>query len=376
MKKYASLADYTNNSHHDKILLFQLAKANIHPSVVKGNGQPMHYPSKQGVLLMDEIYDKEVGRRRNIRYAEGVSSIFVDKQDKDIDLKKKVYKAYFLDGKYTADGRNPLVIDFLMKSDYNGTNPNRDPGKKIIYNFVDKGAEFKNNIANDRLEQKAADWCYNAEYNDVLAFARVVIGTNIETMDSEEIRWNMKTIAKTNPAKFLADIENPKIKRKHIILTAIDRGLLKVNLSSNTISWAENPHQPIATPAPVGVDVIDHFVNGTATPDGELVYQAIKEQVRPETKSAKFLNAPIPEFKKDEAPELKPLIHVNDISWKDLKTMYDNAVEKGIITSAKVWKGYGAFKIQGETAMLKALKGDKEMLENLTADLAKSEVAQ
>ena len=237
--------------------------------------------------------------------------------------------------------------------------------KKIIFNFIDKGAEFKNNIENDRLEQKAANWCYEAKYDDVLAFARVVLGSAIENMDSEEVRWNMKNVSKTNPARFLLDIDNPKIKRKHVILTAIDRGILKLNLSSNTISWAENPNQPIASPAPVGVDVVDNFVNGTGTADGEIIYQAIKERVKPDAGVAKFLNTPIPEFKKIEEPELEPLIHVNDISWKDLRAMYDSGVEKGIITSGKVWKSFGDFKIQGETAFLKKLKGDKELLDNL-----------
>jgi hypothetical protein len=370
-KKYGSYEDYKNNLLNDKIFLFQLHKKRQFPSLVRSNGQPMVFPARAEFKMEDEIYDSKLGRRRQIRYALGVKSIFVDEQNQEVDSKRKAVRVEFKDGLAFAKGNDPLAVKFLMMSNYNGANPDRDTSKRIIFEFVDKDSQFREAIDNEKKEWEAVNWVYSDKtpLHDLTSYARVLIGQSIEDMKIDEIRWNLKAIAKSNPSKFMAGMTDPRLKRKQVVYEAIDKGLLGVNYANNTVFWKENPTMPL-TVAPIGVDPIDQFVQASFTPDGEIIFKAVREQVAPVAKNAAMLSTFIPEPKK-EVEVIEPQLNVNPVMWTELKSMYDKAIEKGIIVKAASWIKYGDYKLQGtDDLFIKTLKGDKALFERLSKDLA------
>jgi len=371
-KKYGSYEDYKQNKFSDKIFLFRLHKKRQHPSLVRSNGQPMHFPARAEFKMEDEIYDSASGRRRQIRYAIGVKSIFVDEQTIELDSKRKTQRIEFKDGLAFAKGNDPLAVKFLMITNYNGANPNRDTAKQIVFNFVDKDSEYKGAIEDDKKEWGAINWVYSDKtpLHDLTSYARVLIGPSIEDMKIDEIRWNLKAIAKSNPTKFMSGMNDPKIKRKQIVYEAIDKGLLGINHANGSVFWKENPTMPLSV-APIGVDAVEQFVHASFTPDGEIIFKALREQVAPAVKNAAMLSTYIPEPKKVEEV-VAPVLNVNPVTWTDLKGMYDKAVEKGIITKAGSWIKYGDFKLQGaDDLFIKTLKGDKALYERLEVDVNK-----
>ena len=367
-KKYASLEDYKTNNFKDKLFLFQLTEKNSNPSMTKSDGRPMFYPPKYKFqYLVDEVYDASSGSRREIRYAQGVQTIYVDKQNPELDYTKKNFKSEFLDGLLIIEGSNKLAIDYLMNTNFNKGNPNRDRSKVSVFEFIDKQGEYKNVVANDMKEQEAATWCYNAPFEDVLAYARVKLG-KVEGKDSDEIRWNMRAIAKMNPIAFMSEKDKPLTKRKHSVLNALDRNIIAVNASSNSVVWFENPNQPLTT-APIGVDAIDHFVQATFTNDGELIYSAIVDRMKPVIKNATILNTFIPEARPVEQEVSKPVLEVNAEGWKDLVDMYEAGIDKSVVKKQGAWIMYGDYKIQGKTAFIEKMKTDEKMLEKMKIDL-------
>jgi hypothetical protein len=365
-KKYATMADYKSGNYSDKLFLFQWGKTNNPISVQTAEGNPVIYPSKAPFYLTDEIMDGDI--LRSIRYSQGVTSIFSDEQPEEAKVDsngraKKRYKVIFKDGTLILEGTNKLVIDFMMKTNHNGANVNRDTGKSIKFNFIDKSGGFQKDIDNDKLKQKAASWCYNANFTDVQALARVLMKDSMKDMDSEEIRWNLKKIAELDPKKFLEDTDSDIIKRKNVFYEAIDRGILKVDQSQNTLAWAENPSQPIFRGA-LNADIIDVALSGSTTPEGEVVFAAIREQVMPKPQPAQVLNTTIPDFKKKE-PVAEPLVKMTEEGYSEIKSIYDNAVEEGIIEVAGAWRKYGDFKFNGERAFLTNLRANQEVLDSL-----------
>jgi len=367
LKKYASMADYNREEYEDKIFLFQLTKKKSNPSFSKADGKQIFYPTRSQLLLVDQIYDKDAKKRREIKYAEGVQTIFVDKQNKDIDIPKRAHKAVFMEGLFTVSGEYPELVKFMMRSNFNESNPDRDAKKLAIFKFVDKGKEFREVMEKDQFEQEAIGWCYSAPFKDLLGYGRVLIGPDIEQMDSAEVRFNMKSIATRNPKSFMANLKSPLVKRKQHIYEAIDRDILTINTNTNSISWSDNPRVPLAT-APLGAQIIDHFIEITLTPDGEGIYSAIKDFLNPQpVAEASQFKVPVPvtspEPKKDEEK-------YNADTIESLNKLVDKAVNLDVVEVKKSWHYFDKWKAMGKQKFVTLLKGNKAMLDALKKEVA------
>ena len=366
-KTYGSMADYIGGEYSDKIFLFKLAKENRFPTVVRANGQPMKYPALVQVPLQDTILEK--GIMKNIRYTEGVQSIFTELQNKDTDLKQAIFSAPFQEGVYVVEGSNKTLVEFMMKTNYNGSNPDRNTSKMSLFLFVDRKTDYKDAITKDKAGISATAWCYDEKNWDALsAYARVLMGSEFEGKSSDEIRFNMNMLAKRNPAKFMADKDSPKMKRKHHVLIAIERGILKVVTNTRSIAWASNPSQPLST-APIGLDIIDYFVEATFTPGGESIYTAIQEFLLPKIENAEMLNVEIPKSAPVTNPIVAPLVEVNLVGDDTLENLFDRALEAEVIAKNAMWRAHGDFKAPGKKAFLKEMKGNKALTDSIQEGL-------
>ena len=369
LKKYASMADYKREEYEDKIFLFQLIKRKSNPSFSKSDGKQIFYPTRSALLLIDQIYDKDAKKRREIKYAEGIQTIFVDKQNKDIDIPKRAHKAVFMEGIFTVSGEYPELVKFMMRSNFNQTNPERDSKKLAIYSFVDKGKQFREVMEKDKTEQEAISWCYSAPFKDLLGYGRVLLGPDIEQMDSAEVRFNMKSIASKNPKSFMTNLKSPLVKRKQHVYEAIDRGILTINTNTNSIAWSDNPRAPLAT-APIGAQIIDHFIEITLTPEGEGIYSAIKDFLDPThfAEDKPQFSTPIP-ITSPEPP--KPTeSELSGDTMESIEKLVDKAIELEVVETKKSWHYFDKWKAMGKQKFISQLKGNKSMLVELKKEVA------
>ena len=155
-KKYATIADYKDNNYSEKLFLFQWAKPNKASLIETADGRPIIYPHKATFYLEDDILDSKMKINRSIRYSQGVKTLWADEQDDNTVMdvngnRKRRYKVIFTDGVSILDSTfNPLVIEFMMKTNFNGSNPDRDVSRPIVFNFIDKSAGFKDYIDKDK----------------------------------------------------------------------------------------------------------------------------------------------------------------------------------------------------------------------------------
>src|SRR6185437_7424058 len=129
-------------------------------------------------------------------------------------------------------------------------------------------------------------WCYTGPWDEVAAYARVM-NVPLEA-DSKEIRFKMRQLAERDPARFIQGMNNKLMLRKHYILEALDMGIIKRDTDLNALLWDSGV---ILMAAPMGMDVVDHFVDHTTTALGEQVYEVILNKVKPKP-GAKSTPAP------------------------------------------------------------------------------------
>lgn len=371
--KLGSYADFKSGRYDTKQFIFVLNHINQKPSYSSSRGIAAHYPPSYRLLLEDNIYDTEKNMMRTIRYIPGEMSIFKDEQTPDDKVPKQNFHLEFINGDKLIGGRETLLIKYLMLTNKNGSNPNRDKAVRAAFFTVDPGESLKSVMESDELASEAQHFCYKGAWDEVAAYA-MVLGMPLDK-DPAEIRYSLRMRAKENPKAFLDGLNSKNMKRKYFVMEAINQGILKKNSQTNTISWRDGG---VITQAPIGKDMVDDFVDSTFTTNGEKVFQAIMAILRPEEKIVKvpteLVNTPSAEelakIKLETMPVI-PQVVLTDITNDEALAYLEKGVEKGCITFKKpMWYTY---KDQNKSKKdwIEILKTTPTVLAQLKADLYK-----
>lgn len=342
-RKLGSYADFKSGKYANKEFVFVLNHINENPSYKSARGVGRHFPPSVRMPLYDEIFDAEKGIQRVIRYIPGEKSIYMDEQTSDEKIPKKPYYLEFIDGDKRIDGKQTLLIKYLMTTNKNGSNLERDKTAKIKFFTVDPGQGLQSVMDADEMLSEAQHFCYKGDWDEVAAYA-MVCGIPLDS-DPREIRYALRLRATADPKKFMDGLKSPKMKRKYFTMEALKMGIIEKNMSTNTINWKAGN---AITQAPMGKDLVDDFVDATFTPNGEKVWDAIMGMMRPEKKvpsiKTELQNTPSEPEMNQIASDLKPVIPqviVADVSDEDLSRYIESGVTKGVIIFSKpFWYKY------------------------------------
>lgn len=370
-KRLGSFADFKSGNYSGKEFVFVLNHINQNPSFKSGRGQGVHYPPSVRVLLYDEIFDKEANRQRVIRYIPGETSIYMDEQSSDDKIAKRNFHLEFINGDKRVDGTQTLLIKYLMLTNKNGSNPNRDKSVNPRFFTVDPGEGLKVVMDSDELLSEAQHFCYKGDWDEVAAYS-MVLGIPLDR-DAREIRYSLRMIASNDPKKFMDGLKSPKMKRKYFVMEALREGIIVRNPANNTVSWKDGG---VITQAPIGKDLIEDFVDATFTPNGEKVFSAIMGVLRPETSSPKIATelTNIPAEVTKEGPKFDgpvvPQVVMADISDAEVDSLIERAEAKGVITyAAPFWFKFNGKSYKKKEALSAALKGDPFLVAELKKQL-------
>jgi hypothetical protein len=230
------------------------------------------YPVVYMIKAEDVIYDPIKGINRKIRYIPGESSIYEDEQKEDAKIKSPII---FSEGILVVQNQNPTLKNYLDNCNLNKSNPNRMKDKSPRFELVDKSVDAKQVISKEMKEIDAMSLALKMPIDKLIGYAKV-LGVNVDK-STEEIRYDMKVLAKKSPASFITGLDDPMTGIKEIILNAKDYSIIK--LESNRISWKKGDHLSTICHVPVGVKPIDHFAGYCLEEDGELVLNEIKKQL-------------------------------------------------------------------------------------------------
>jgi hypothetical protein len=251
--------------------VFRLIKENTDPTI-----QNVRFPKSYSIPCIDEIYDEDSQENRVIRYASGEQKIFLDEQFNQ-DMSKRAQITFF-DGYLIVDRRQKQLLQFLRMSNSNESNPNRMPGKKVIYREERPGVKATENMKYDKLMMEAKQTAYTLDLDEMIGYARV-LGFDVNR-DPAEIRYALSVFAEDNPESFLEGIESPSTKRKFYIYQALDNGIITADKKSGAVKWSDSKQTIVQ--APVGQDPLDYLVEFTFDVKGETVYERIRTLLTPD----------------------------------------------------------------------------------------------
>ncbi len=370
--KDGSYEDYLKGKEYysDKVFTFQLASPDLSKSYKKdvneitGEGTPVYFPAFESFPTTGEFIRTSKGKEE-IRYVPGQKTIFVSEMTANGKEDKTNYRVKFDKGYKQVEGYDHVLVEYMMNTSYNFSNPKRELGenaKNRGFILVDRSAGFKKELENDRKSTEAKAWCNDAEGWAILDYALPLFGESFLNGKSiEELRWHLKQVALRDPAKFLNDRDSDYIKKKSVILKALDKGIIALSTQRDRLSWASNPAHPFIT-SPIGIDAIDQFVENTLTPDGERVYAEIVRLLTPKGVSKVTYVAP---------PE--PMSNASKDSMNDIEKLIEELVAGNILTiTGRNWLNYKEGKWNGKAALATELKSNPELLETLKEELVKA----
>lgn len=374
-----SYADYLNRTTDDisnKRFVFRLIKKNSSSSIMSPLGLPIIYTGSYTIPNVSTIMEKNrEGRmvQRIIRYLPGESSIYKDEQSPDKDVPKKTYKLTFINGRMLVQGNDILKLEFLMKCNQNTTNPNRKVDVRPVFELEDNTVAVSKEIAKDKLISEVTNWCWNGEWDEVKAYARVL---NVDLEQSpDEVRHNLKVIAMRDPQKFTNERKNPSMRKKHYVLEAIDRGYLIQDPASNSIAWANNPYKPLAVAA-VGLSPVDVLVQKLATEEGTVMYNTIVDLLTPEQIITTELVIPsaaeLREMKAEKTVVLEPVPAVAE-SDAELLDLVEQSLQLGLIVfKSPMWYSYKGENFKKKEGFVEGIKKNPRILKSLRYEIEKA----
>jgi hypothetical protein len=373
--------DFLKGDIANKNFVFRLLKKTVNPSLVRSDGRPVYYVPSARIVAYNLINEKDPIsnqlKTRAIRLIPGEPSIYVDQQSKDSDNPKKKYSIEFINGLKIVSGNDPLLLEWMMKCNWNESNPNRRTAVKPKFELVDAVKNIQKEMTNSKVEAEALAFAFSGNVEEVFAYARVL---NVDTTQSElEVRFSLSLLAKrtkdnpTAPEKFMEGLKSASMRKKYNVLKAIDTGFLVMNSQTNSIALSSNPYNPIYT-APLGKDVVDGMVNLLSTDKGQQIYDGIiaNNQDLQVPEAIEFNDKDVADsmaISKPKAPILADLPE----SDAELLDMLKFAEDKGIVTfGLPMWYTYRGDKFAKKEGFLNGLKSNLAMYKSFKYDLEKA----
>lgn len=242
------------------------------------------YPENWLVKNADIIYDEETGTERNIRYLEGVSTIWEDEQEHLSEQKKRSRPDIrFVNGYLRVPANKPSLLEFLMKSNMNESNKNRMAGTKSLYKLLDFQAEEEKNLEKAETRMQAMKIAMEAPLDMMIPHAkylgiRFTNNQNVERGD-KAIRFDYLDVADKKPDMFIKTYNNPLVKIQYIVQKAAASGLIDTSSVKGQAIWGDS--KSFIAQIPDGKTPIEFLSEFCLTEKGKEFYSQIKHMVNP-----------------------------------------------------------------------------------------------
>jgi len=240
------------------------------------------YPENWLVKNADIIYDEETGTERNIRYLEGVSTIWEDEQEHLSEQKKRSRPDIrFVNGYLRVPANKPSLLEFLMKSNMNESNKNRMAGTKSLYKLLDFQAEEEKNLEKAETRMQAMKIAMEAPLDMMIPHAKYLgikftNSQNVERGD-KAIRFDYLDVADKKPDMFIKTYNNPLVKIQYIVQKAMASGLVDTSSVKGQAIWGDS--KSFIAQIPDGKIPVEFLSEFCLTEKGKEFYSQIKHMV-------------------------------------------------------------------------------------------------
>lgn len=227
-------------------------------TINKGGG--IWYKLKQNNIT---IFDEETGRVRQLRYSPNEMSVWADEQSENIIREQIVFINKNLLVQYTK----PNLQKYLDLHPDNVANGGK------VFHLVDTEKKATVELDKEFMALDAVGMVRDKSIDELIPVAMYLgIDTNQKNM---EIKRELLREAKANPKRFIEMFDNPVVKVKSTIMSAVDFQILRAD--QDGLKWYDSNRLIVATPA--GQDTIDIATRFCLSEKGAMVLDEIESQL-------------------------------------------------------------------------------------------------
>lgn len=231
-------------------------------------------PTTKNVPPSDQIWDDykktfvTIGAIRNVK-SNGSPAFY------DLTFRRATGGIITLRGGRAADQE---IYSYMTLCDFNGSKPDRDPSKPILFHFVDEAK-----IADIRSEGRknlriALNTAADLSEADVKTY--IVARGGDEKRPLKVLRDELEAFAEAQPDKFMEFIANAQTTVTAVVQRALNNGKIKFNGEQSRFEWTNG--EPILTVARSGRDANEEFALWLRSDlKGEKVFQMLNTKPQP-----------------------------------------------------------------------------------------------
>lgn len=166
------------------------------------------------------------------------------------------------------------VYQYLMLSNYNKSNPNRDTSLKPLYELVEPARTAKESRSERSLRRDAMNVAAElsaAEVREFISSLNKDAGRDISILRDE-----LETMAEKDPKQFIALSKDKNKSIQANVKRAIDKKIIKFDKASSSFKWATTDEVIVQVPRSSKSSYLQGFTNFVlSNKNGESVYEEI-----------------------------------------------------------------------------------------------------
>lgn len=237
------------------------------------------YPENVFIRNTDVIYDEESGTERNIRYLEGVGTIFEDEQEHLSESKKKQKpEIRFVRGILRVPSNKTSLLKFLMSSNMFDKKKKRMDHILPLYTILNFEEQEQKEINDAEIRMDAMKMAMDAP-SDILVPHCQYLGIRLKNQYGEErsekgLRVDYLNFADKNPDTFIKTYNNPLVKIEFAIKNAVTLNLINLNSVKGQAIWGDT--KKFIAQIPDRKDPVKHLSEFALSDAGKEFYSQLK----------------------------------------------------------------------------------------------------
>jgi hypothetical protein len=243
------------------------------------NSAYSQYPENYLLKNSDIIYDEETGTERNIRYLEGVSTIWEEEQNHLSEAKKNQRPDIrFVKGFLRVPSNKPSLVEFLTKSNMFDRKSNRMAGSRVIYTMLDFEAQEEKEIVKTERRMEAMKIAMDAPDEIMIPHAKYLVVKFANSYGVERstraIKMDYIGVADKNAETFIKTYNNPLVKVQYLVSKAIQTNIIDISSIKGQASWGDT--KKFIAQIPDNKDALTFLSEYSLTEKGKDFYTQLK----------------------------------------------------------------------------------------------------
>lgn len=235
--------------------------------LLKSDTTPLSYyiASKDSPRKRLLYFDEETNVNYPLRYARNSKTPFQDDQDQNVILEPVVFE----DGVLNVPKTNPVLQEFLYYHPGNGTE---------FYEFDnEKDAQEDVTMLYDQLDAQIA--ARDLDISVLESVARLLMGSNVESMKTTELKRDVMLFAKRYPQEFMEAVNDPSLRINNIAARALSDGYLIYKNNKKEIYFNFKDNKKKLLTVPFGEDPLYVLSSYFQSDEGLELYKHLEDKL-------------------------------------------------------------------------------------------------